>query len=193
MFLAPGRSSRGSGEALRSGPFDRLLERFADISSKPFGLLSIGTHHQEVAMSRSPLALPLLALVLGLAPLSCPAQFGGTPQPPTEKWTIEVKTTGDRTVTGVIPLEAVTIDCDLGQYLIKVEKIKELRFPDHGNEQPFAMVDGYQMRGVLVTTSGEEIGGMIHVPGVGIETELGLLKLSPMKLRSIVFKGKAAK
>ena len=160
-----------------------------------------------------------------------------------------VEMEGGQVLSGKIETRPVTVDADLGQYVITPHKIKMIRFlkpqnevnPAGGDEAErkndgllggaevpdlvremrkkaqamptarrgmggslggFAMVadpgsrTGAAMlvRGKVITTTDQEVIGMIHIPGdFTLELDFGSLILAPAKLRSITFTDKARK
>ena len=141
----------------------------------------------------------LAALAVATLSRPCPAQFGGHPQPPQEPWTVKAEIGEGRSVTGTLRLAAVLIDCDLGFYELNPARIKVVRFSGRAdsapNNRPFPIPFGagfpmgmfVNLRGTVVTSSGEEIRGSVAVPAWKIETELGALTLNPETLKSITF------
>ncbi len=131
----------------------------------------------------------LAVVVVTLGPMPCFAQFQVKQ---VEKWKVEVKMADNRALEGVLALATLRIECDLGDYAIKAEKIKEVRFPEQKDSSAIVNSVGtpIRVRGTIVTTSVEEFSGIIDFPREGIETDLGTLKLNPMKLRTLTFKGK---
>lgn len=143
------------------------------------------------------------AMLLAVAISPCPAQMGGggmgmgggmggmgggmRRSAPAERWKVQVASTNGQSVTGQLLVESVPIECDLGYYLIKPEKVKAVEF-EPGNEEPNQMGGVPRRKGAVVTTSGERIAGILSIPHQwGIETELGHLKPEVAKLKSITF------
>jgi hypothetical protein len=134
----------------------------------------------------------LAVLAVTLAPLPCLAQFGGGgfPQETQTKWTVRVELVGGQSVEGPLHLDPIAIEGDLGLYAIKPEKIKAIRLSPQGDD-PLSAGASAQIHGTVITTTDEEIGGVIYVPTEWtIETDLGTLKLNPAKLRSITITDK---
>jgi len=127
-------------------------------------------------MSRS---VAFSTLLVVLTPLTGLAQLvGGTES------TIKVEMKSGQSVSGTIFLPGILIDCDLGRYAIKTEKIKAIRFT-----RPTGTVtqEGTSVEGVVVTTSGDEISGTVFVQEWSVRTDLGDLTLDPAKLKVISF------
>lgn len=136
-------------------------------------------------MTRFPV---LVVLFVALSPLPCLAQFGGPPPPPLPSWKVEVKLDGDKTISGTMVLNAIMVECDLGQYSIKAEKIKEIQFTT-SSKSP-----NHVLEGDVITHSGEKIHGAMPYGAIFvIETDLGTLQPAQSKLRSITFGEKQAK
>ena len=138
----------------------------------------------------------LAALILASTPRPCQAQSGGMGGGvggggrgmPTEEWTVKVEVQNDQAVTGRLKLQGVVVQCDLGLYRIKPEKIKAIEF-DPKKEEPVIIGDeGLQRRATVVTLSGEKIAGIVYVPHTWeVETDLGRLKPEAQNLKVITF------
>ena len=101
-------------------------------------------------------------------------------------WPVKVETTGGQGVTGKLNLGWVKMESELGLYHVKPEKIKAIRFVQQGG--PLIVgPQGARADGVIDTTSGEEIVGTFHVQNWTLITDLGVVLISPGKLKSITF------
>ncbi len=139
-------------------------------------------------MTQIPRLTPLL---VALAALPCSAQSGGG-EKPAERWNVEVKFADGRTFQGVLTLAELTVEGDVGEYAIKPEKIKEVRIPEQAAESLILHQGGrIQVDGTIVTIADEAFAGRVMLPGEGIKTGLGTLKPNPLKLRTLIFKGRA--
>ncbi len=113
---------------------------------------------------------------------------GRFPQQPMEEWNVKAEMDGDRTISGKLSLFSVIVDGDVGQYAIKPEKIKSIRFEKEVKVLENQM--GYQIPGTVLTTGDEKVSGIIHVPSWRLKIELGTLTPDPKKLRTVSFLSK---
>lgn len=155
------------------------------------------------------LAVPALAFTFALLPSSTFAQFGGMggmggggmvmqggrrggssePSWPAQRWLVKVETVSGRSVLGTLTLASVPINCDLGDYYIKPENVKEIRFTQV--DPPVIYPGGVAARGAVLPREGDEIDGTLTVGNWIVETDLGQLMLLPQKLKSVTFFRKA--
>lgn len=107
-------------------------------------------------------------------------------------------------MSGSLLIASVPVECDLGIYHIKPEKIKAVRFTNPGEKPakqkpgggpgggmggPSAIAPGYY-GGAVSTTTGGEIVGSVYVAHWTVKTDLGVVTLDPSKLKSVTFTGK---
>lgn len=153
--------------------------------------------------------LAALVLAVGLAPRPGLAQgVNYNPGFPATRWEVKVEVPDNRTVTGTINIGSLDVECDLGDYTIRIDKVKSIQFQQESEadkeksegqsqsqSQPRPQFNqGFvPFRGVVIASSGEKIEGTIRFPLLGLETELGILRLDPSKMKSITFVGKAEK
>jgi len=149
------------------------------------------------------ISLAVVVLMVSLASRPAVAQFGGgaggmmtgpppaTPKPGNLKpYPVQVES-GGGIVSGTLRLAAVVLESDLGQYEIKPDKVREIRFLPRGANEPYFQI-GYlsaPVPGVIVSRSGEELKGNVIVQQWQLETELGTLTLNPDTLKRVTFAG----
>ena len=139
-------------------------------------------------------------LVVVLAPLSGLSQMGGMggmgggmmggPSALEEERVVKVEMTGGQSVSGKIRLGPIVVDSDLGQYELNPEKVKTIRLtksvqrPANGGDGglPYTTIQG-----TVVTSSGKEISGIVHIPQWKLEIDDGTLSLIPAKLKTLNF------
>ena len=101
---------------------------------------------------------------------------------------VKIDLTGGQSVSGTIHLGLIVVDSDLGQYAINPEKVRTIRLskpvgqPVGDNTMPYTTVQG-----TVITTSGKEIRGGVHIPYWTLEIDDGTLRLVPDKLKSLTF------
>lgn len=131
----------------------------------------------------------LVASALVLAPSVSLAQMmpGDSPSPRA----VKVEMVGDRSVTGVLALDDLKVDCDLGLYRIRAEKIESVQFtPEKVAMDPAAQNDPILIPAMVATRTGETIAGSLRLEGEwALETELGSLTLDPSRLQKLTFTG----
>jgi hypothetical protein len=123
-------------------------------------------------------------LAVVLASLPCKAQFGAGVEE--KEYPVQVEMEGGQCVQGKLRLAEVLIDCELGQYQIKAEKVKMIRFPNPGAEATGPPADRL-IKGTVITTSDREIHGLVHVRNWTVETDLGSLTLKPETIKAVNF------
>lgn len=130
--------------------------------------------------------------ILIVATVSTPAfaQFGGGgfgPGPaPREVRDVKVETAEGKSVSGPLSLAPIQIVTDFGLYAVRPDRVKEIRLEP--NEAPIASPQGAQVSATLVTTTDEELKGMLRFPPDWvIETDLGTLTLAPGGIKLIRF------
>jgi len=122
-----------------------------------------------------------------------------------EEWTVKIETASNQAVTGKLRVVSVAVQCDLGLYEIKPDKVKEIQFtPTTREAQLFAGPTGIQREAVVVTAgptgiqreavvvtaSGEKIAGMVGIPQWWrVRTDLGILTPDVQRLKSLTFVG----
>ncbi len=108
-------------------------------------------------------------------------------------WPVTVQATDGNSTRGQLRLTTAVIDCKLGIYEIRPEKIQEIRFKPVSSGNAVLMdQSGMQRAGTLVTTTGEEIEGVILILNWWrIETDLGVLTPRSDGIKVITF-GKRA-
>ena len=135
-------------------------------------------------------------LAFALVPSPVFAQFGGMgggmAYPPWlhQEYSVKVETVEGRNVSGTLPLASVVVECDLGLYHVKPEKVKAVRFLNPKEHVAVRGPDGTRVPGAVATVSGEEITGTIIVPTWMLTTDLGAVVLDPAKLKSLTLVGK---
>lgn len=154
-------------------------------------------------MPRLLLAVVVLMLMLSLASRPAVAQYGGgpggmmmgpMPTPPKpgnlKPYPVQVESGGGN-VSGTLRLAAVVLQSDLGQYEIKPEKVREIRFLIRNADERFGRIGllSAPVPGVVVTRTGEELKGNVLVQQWQLETELGTLTLNPATLKLVTFAG----
>ena len=107
---------------------------------------------------------------------------------------VKVSTVSGQAVSGSLRVAKIHIMCDLGQYAVKPDKIKEVRInlgQGDPNSQLIYGPGGTNVPGTVVTRSGEEINGIVGVPASGwvVETDLGSLTLHPGTLKTLAITG----
>jgi hypothetical protein len=140
-----------------------------------------------------------LAVPIALACQSAQAQFGGMggmgsefASMPVKTYPVKVETNGGA-VTGTLNLASVNIHCALGAYAIVPSKVKEVRFASPVNENDVRYGPGpAEVPAVVVTRAGDEIRGRVVVQFWQVKTDLGVLTLNPVTLKSIAITGEAA-
>jgi hypothetical protein len=126
---------------------------------------------------------------------------------------VQLEIEGGRRLNGKIGLGFLAVESELGQYWIRSDRIKTIRFATPEKEaKPEAKEDEQPgdvagpgarpgnvaypstiLEGKVVTTSGQEIDGGIHVPNSFVlQLEFGSLRLDPDQLRTITFTGAKA-
>jgi hypothetical protein len=142
-------------------------------------------------------ATTVVALVL-LTPPGF-AQFGGmggmggkstVPPSSPRECTVKVETIGGQSLSGTLTLTWVPVECDFGLYRLKPEKVKAIRFVHSPDSSVVGRGDGLYVKGVVTTTSGEEIRGSVVVSDWTVMTELGVVTLDPTHLTSLSFQEK---
>lgn len=149
------------------------------------------------------------AAVFAIVSLSSPAasaraQFGGMspgggfmsgviepPKPGSLRpYPVKVETAGGA-VSGTLRLASVVLQGDLGLYEIKPDKVAEIRLdPRNPNEPVIVGPGGSPHPGTVVTRSGESLKGRVIIQKWQLETDLGVLTLSPETLRLVSFSGR---
>jgi hypothetical protein len=124
-----------------------------------------------------------------------------------KEFDVKVETAKGKVVAGKLSLAVVPVDCDLGLYYLTPSKIKVVRFTGPvglpAQEEPEPPVPGVQppgmgvfvpraqlgvgVKGVVVTTTGEEVSGTVYVANWTLKTDLGVLSLAPEKLKAVTF------
>ena len=103
--------------------------------------------------------------------------------------TVQVQIQGGKKVTGKLQLGHVIVAGELGQYMIKPEFVKIIRFApkakDKGEEAEDENVQAEHE--AVITTSGEEIRGQVQRQNWVLEIDCGTLTLDPESLRSMTF------
>jgi hypothetical protein len=102
---------------------------------------------------------------------------------------------GGSSVAGTLRLASVVLFSDLGQYDIKPEKVREIRFLPRQSDQPFvqyARLSG-PVPGVVVTRSGQELKGNVVVQQWQLDTDLGRITLNPVSLKLVTFTSQGEK
>jgi len=149
------------------------------------------------------ISMAVVVFALSLASRPAVAQFGGgqggmmmgplsaAPKPGSLKpYPVQVESGGGH-VSGTLRLATVVLRSDLGQYEIKPEKVREIRFLARQANEPYVQI-GYlsaPVPGVIVTRTGEELKGNVIVQQWQLETELGTLTLNPDTLKLLTFAG----
>ena len=109
-----------------------------------------------------------------------------------EEWTVKIETQASQAVTGRLKLANVAVQCDLGLYEIRPEKIREVQFTPVAKETPFIVgFNGGQRDGVVMTATGEKIAGTVFIPPWWrIKTDLGMLTPDGQRIKSLTFVAK---
>jgi hypothetical protein len=140
-----------------------------------------------------------LAVPIALASRSAQAQYGGMGGMGGEFASMSVKTypvkveTNGGAVTGTLDLASVNVHCALGDYAIIPSKVKEVRFaaPVQQTEIRYGPT-AVEVPAVVITRAGTEIRGGVVVQNWRVKTDLGMLTLNPMTLKSLAITGEAA-
>lgn len=143
------------------------------------------------------LLLAIVALTLGTE--SGLAQFGGMGgvgggmggQVSFPRRTVQVQIQGGKKIAGKMQLGHVIVAGDFGQYMVKPEFVKIIRFASKGkgeHEDEKATDESIQSEHeAVITTSGEEIRGEVQRTNWVLEIDCGTLTLNPETLRSMTF------
>jgi hypothetical protein len=102
---------------------------------------------------------------------------------------------GGGSVAGTLRLASVVLYSDLGQYDIKPEKVREIRFLPRQPDQPGVQFGHLSapVPGVVVTRTGEELKGNIVVQQWQLENDLGTITLNPTSLKLVSFTAQGEK
>ncbi len=115
--------------------------------------------------------------------------MGGRPWLEQER-IVKIEMVGGQSVSGKLHLGPVSVDSEVGQYEINAEKVKTIRLsklvekPETGGNEAFPYTT---VQGTVVTSSGKEISGIVHIPQWKLEIEDGTLSLIPARLKTITF------
>ena len=106
-----------------------------------------------------------------------------------QNWPVTVQTNDGKATRGQLRLTTAVIDCSLGIYEIRPEKIQEIRFKPASSGNAVLMdQNGMQRLGTLVTVTGEEIEGVVLILNWWrIETDLGVLTPRSDGIKVITF------
>jgi hypothetical protein len=162
------------------------------------------------------LSFAVVVLSLALASRPAQAQYGGMggmgggpggggmmmmgpmpaqPRPETMKpYGVKVES-GGGSVAGTLWLASVVLYSDLGQYDIKPEKVREIRFLPRQPDQPFIQYGRLSgpVPGVVVTRSGAEMKGNVVVQEWHLDSDLGRITLNPVSLKLVSFTSQGEK
>ena len=149
----------------------------------------------------------LAALAIALAPLPGFAQMGGMMggmggmgggmmgggmmggrQWLEQERIVKIEMVGGQNVSGKLHLGLVSVESDVGQYAINPERVKSIRLSRQVADPVAGANEAYTaMQGTVVTSSGKEISGIVHIPQWNLEIEDGTLSLIPAKLKTLIF------
>ena len=103
--------------------------------------------------------------------------------------TVQVQIHGGKKIAGKMQLGHISVAGELGQYMIKPEFVKVIRFASRakgeGEEAEEEKVQAEHE--AVITTSGEEIRGTVQRQNWVLEIDCGTLTLDPDNLRSMTF------
>ncbi len=112
----------------------------------------------------------------------------------TEEWTVRIETAGNQAVTGRLRLASVAIECDLGLYELRPDKVKEVQFGPKPGESGVMMSSGImagpgiRREGTVLTATGEKIAGTLAIPLTWrVRTDLGVLTPDAQKIKTLAF------
>jgi len=112
---------------------------------------------------------------------------GGRVEQPIPTFRVRVEMTGGDRVAGGLPVETLSIDCQLGSLDLDPEKIRTIRFEAEWAERSDV---GVSKTGTIETTDGRTLAGKIDFPDDWLMgTDLGLLTLDADKVKEIRFDG----
>jgi hypothetical protein len=101
--------------------------------------------------------------------------------------TVQVQMQGGKKIAGKMQLGQVFVIGDIGQYMIKPEFVKIIRFASKAKGEEDADENIQPKDEAVITTSGEEIRGGVQRANWVLEIDCGTLTLNPETLRSMTF------
>jgi len=101
--------------------------------------------------------------------------------------TVQVQTRGGKKIAGKMQLGHVMVAGELGQYMIKPESVKIIRFASEAKGEDDEDERAQAEHEAVITTSGEEIRGQVQRQNWVLEIDCGTLTLDPDNVRSMTF------
>jgi hypothetical protein len=101
-----------------------------------------------------------------------------------------VEAEGGQKLTGKVQLPPITVTAELGQYEIRPQHVKEIRFskkPGAGKPQNEENEASQAPNGTVITTTDKEITGSVMTASWTLELEFGSITLDTSKIKSITF------